>query len=118
MSHFIFAYANFDERVVAPDIIYQIDSMLGVDMGYISLELKQTCLEHGIDLQTLLRKHMCDSRLKSVINHLKRARKKILRRLLLSCLNGLIYRRLMLRIYGFYLIVLCVKSCLVISVLF
>lgn len=77
ITHFTFASACVDEREVAPDIVYQIYGMLGADKGYISPSLKQTCLTHGIDLQTPLRKNMTDDRPKSVVNRLKKARRNI-----------------------------------------
>lgn len=77
ITNFTFASANIDEREVAPDIIYGIEGMLGADKGYISPELSQICFNHCIDLQTPLRKNMNDSRAKSVVNRLKKARRNI-----------------------------------------
>lgn len=72
-----FDFANVDERVVAPDILDNIQGLLGADKGYISPDLSQYCFKRCIDLQTPFRKNMSDNRPVSVVNRLKKARRNI-----------------------------------------
>lgn len=77
ITHFTFASASIDERVVAPDILDGIHGLLGADKGYISPELSNYCFNRCIDLQTPFRKNMVDIRPLPVVQRLKKARRNI-----------------------------------------
>ena len=78
ITNFTFASANIDKREVALDILDNIQGLLGAIL--ISADLSQycfTCCIDCIDLHTPLRKNMIDSRSKSVVSGLKKARRNI-----------------------------------------
>lgn len=69
--------ANEDERNVLDNLPGFIRGIMLGDKGFIGEERRQALLEQGIDLQTLKRKNMKESRSKSFLRWLAKTRKTI-----------------------------------------
>lgn len=77
ISEFIVTPANTDERSVLPNFINKIKGLLVGDKGYISKEMSDELMHHGINLQTPMRKNMPDERPKKLVKWLMYIRKSV-----------------------------------------
>jgi len=75
--HCTYTPANVDERDTLDNLRGLIRGMLLGDKGFIGEERRQALLECGIDLQTLKRKNMQETRSKSFLHWLAKTRKTI-----------------------------------------
>lgn len=71
------AAANIDERDILPEITVGLKGMLLADKGLIRPELKHILAEQKLDLQTPLRKNMCDQRPKRIVSLMMNMRRKV-----------------------------------------
>lgn len=69
--------ANVDERDSIYDYTYSIHGFLIADKGYIRPLLKTELFEPNIDLQTILRRNMKETRPKQLVKHLSKTRRLI-----------------------------------------
>jgi hypothetical protein len=75
---YAFTPANVDERDVLPEMVVGLQGLLIGDKGYIRPSLKQELAQqHGIDLQTPLRKNMQDLRPKALVDQLVSSRRLV-----------------------------------------
>lgn len=74
---FIITPANADERSTLDDLIGKIRGLLLGDKGFISQNWQQKLANHGINLQTPLRKNMPDNRPKAEVSLMMKIRRRI-----------------------------------------
>jgi hypothetical protein len=74
---YAFAPAHVDERDVLPEMVAGLQGLLIGDKGYIRPSLKQELAQHGLDLQTPLRKNMQDLRPKALVDQLVSSRRLV-----------------------------------------
>jgi len=77
INSFIVTSANIDERLSLYDLIGGIKGLLIGDMGFLGQEYKEIMANHGIDLQTPMRKNMEDTRNKKYVKTLMYIRKSV-----------------------------------------
>lgn len=83
--HCTYTPANVDEREVLDNLEGVIRGMLLGDKGFISEERRARLLERGIDLQTLKRKNMKETRPKAFLKWLAKTRRTIETALSILC---------------------------------
>lgn len=69
--------ANVDERETLGNLLHLIKGILLADKGYISEDWERELAHFGIELQTLKRKNMVETRSKAFLKWLAKTRKKI-----------------------------------------
>jgi hypothetical protein len=74
---YAFTAAHVDERDVLPEMVAGLQGLLIGDKGYIRPCLKQELAQHGLDLQTPLRKNMQDLRPKAFVGQLMSSRRLV-----------------------------------------
>jgi IS5 family transposase len=77
ITAFSLAPANIDERDVTHNLISHITGKLIADKGYFSKSLKEELAEYHIDLQTLLRNNMKETRSKAYLKSMLKLRRTV-----------------------------------------
>ncbi len=72
---YAFAPANVDERDVLPEMVAGLQGRRIGDKSYIRSSLKQALAQHGLDLQTPLRKNRQDLKPKALVDQLVLSRR-------------------------------------------